>query len=108
MYTPNFDDIIFEKLNKEYGAYLLRKKYNRVVVLSIFLAVLFGSITVLIPFLSKPKQKSTELYSSLLLTRENLKPPGPTGIPKVPPAPLVPRLKSFRLRASENAYVAPK
>src|SRR5664280_718802 len=39
---------------------------------------------------------------------ENLKPPGPTGIPNVPPAPSVPRLKSSRLRAAENAYVAPK
>jgi len=39
---------------------------------------------------------------------ENLKPPGPTGIPEVPPPPLVPQLKSFRLRATEVAYVAPK
>src|SRR5664279_2346337 len=108
MQTPDFDDIIFEKLNKEYGAYLLRKRYNRVVVTSIILAVLFGSITVLIPFLSKPEQKSREVYSSLLLTMENLKPPGPTGISKVPPPPSVPRIKSSRLRAAENAYVAPK
>ena len=108
MQTPDFDDIIFEKLNKEYGAYLLRKRYNRVVVLSIILAVSFVSISVLIPFLSKPEQKSTEVYSSLLLTMENLKPPGPTGITKVPPPPSVPRLKSYRLVATENGYVAPK
>jgi protein TonB len=108
MRTPNFDDIIFEKLNKEYGAYLLRKKYNRVLTRSIILAVLLGCISVLIPFLSKPEQKSTEVYSSLFVTMENLKPPGPTNMPDVPPPPSVPQLKSFKLRATENAYVAPK
>jgi protein TonB len=108
MNTPKFDDIIFEKLNKEYGAYLLRKRYNRVVIASIILAVLFGSISVLIPFLIKPEQKSKEIYSSLFVTMENLKPPGPSGIPEMPPPPSVPRLKSSGLRATENAYVAPK
>jgi len=108
MNTPDFDDIIFEKLNKEYGAYLLRKRYNRVVVTSIILAVSFGIISVLIPFLNKPEPKSREVYSSLLVNMENLKPPGPSAIPEMPPPPSVPQLKSFRLRASENAYVAPK
>ena len=27
--APAFDDIVFEDRNKEYGAYKLRKKYNR-------------------------------------------------------------------------------
>jgi protein TonB len=108
MYTPNFDDIIFEKLNKEYGAYPLRKKYNSVVVLSIFLAVLFGCISVLIPYLRKPEQKSKEVYSSLFVTIENLKPPEPNGIPEVSPPPSVPQLKSSRIRSAEDAYVAPK
>jgi len=108
MKIPEFDDIIFEKRNKKYGAYLLRKRYNRVVVTSIILAVLFGSISVLIPYLSKPEQKSKEVYSSLFVTMENLKPPGPTNMPEMPPPPSVPQLKSFRLKAAENAYIAPK
>ena len=108
MRTPDFDDIIFEKLNKEYGAYLLRKRYSRVVVISIILAVLFGSLTVLIPFLTTPEQKSKEAYSSLFVTMENLKPPGPANMPDMPPPPSVPQLKSFKLKAAENAYVAPK
>ena len=108
MHTPEFDDIIFERLNKEYGAYLLRKRYNRVVVTSIILAVVFGSLSVLIPYLSTPEQKSREVYSSLLVTMENLKPPGPSGIPEVPPPPSVPRLKASVLRTAENVYVAPK
>jgi hypothetical protein len=34
MSAPGFDDIIFEKRNKEYGAYFLRKGYNRVLAIS--------------------------------------------------------------------------
>jgi protein TonB len=108
MRIPDFDDIVFENLNKAYGAYLLRKRYNRVVVISIILAVVFGSIAVLIPYLSTSEQKSKEVYSSLFVTMENLKPPGPTNMPEIPPPPSVPQLKSFRLRVVENAYVAPK
>jgi periplasmic protein TonB len=108
MRTPEFDDIIFEKLNKEYGAYFLRKRYNRVVDISIFLAVIFGSITVLIPFLNRHEQKSRDVYSTLLVTMENLKPPGPSGMPEVPPPPSVPKLKSSVLKSVENAYVTPK
>jgi periplasmic protein TonB len=108
MQTPDFDDIIFEKLNKEYGAYFLRKRYNHVVTLSIILAVIFGSISVLIPFLSKPEKKNRDVYSSLFVKMENLKPPGPTGIPDMPPPPSVPRLKKSRLKAEEDAYVAPR
>jgi protein TonB len=39
----NLDDIVFEARNKEYGAYILRKKYPRHVVM----AFLFGSLLVL-------------------------------------------------------------
>ena len=31
--APAFDDIVFENRNKEYGAYKLRKKYNRTVIM---------------------------------------------------------------------------
>jgi len=46
MSMPDFDDIVFERLNKKYGAYLLRKRYNRVVVLSVILAVVTGCLIV--------------------------------------------------------------
>lgn len=108
MQIPEFDDIIFERLNKEYGAYLLRKRYNRVVVSSIILSVLFGSISVLIPFFNKPEQKNRIVSSSLFVTMENLKPPGPSGIPKMPPPPSIQRLKSSRVVSAEDVYMAPK
>ena len=47
----SFNEIIFENRNKEYGAYSLRKRYNRYVIRGLIIAVLIGSLTVLIPFL---------------------------------------------------------
>jgi periplasmic protein TonB len=47
----NFDDLVFENRNKEYGAYDIRKKYNFFLVLSLFASLLIGSASVVIPFL---------------------------------------------------------
>jgi protein TonB len=108
MSTPEFDDIIFEKLNKEYGAYFLRKGYNRLVALSIILAVSFGSIIVLIPYFNKPEQRTRLVSADLFITMENLKPPGPTVIPEKPHPPSVPQLKLSGLKIAELVYVAPE
>lgn len=109
MRIPDFDDIIFERLNKEYGAYLLRKRYNRVVALSVILAVATGCLIVLIPFLSTPEQKSQEIYTARFVSMEKLTaPPGNPGIPSLP-APSPPILpKVAMIKAVEAKYVAPK
>lgn len=49
--TGNFDDLVFENRNKEYGAYYIRKKYNFFLLISLFAALLIGSSAVMIPFL---------------------------------------------------------
>ena len=36
MKAPAFDDIVFEDRNKEYGAYKLRKKYSRTMIICTF------------------------------------------------------------------------
>jgi len=33
---PNFDDIVFEIRNKQYGAYVLWKTYSRNIIISLF------------------------------------------------------------------------
>ena len=48
---PQFDDIIFESRNKEYGAYVLRKKYNAVVLGGMLVSVFLGILAVIIPFI---------------------------------------------------------
>jgi protein TonB len=49
--TGNFDDLIFENRNKEYGAYDMRKKYNFFLLISLSASLLIGSSTVIIPYL---------------------------------------------------------
>ena len=46
-----FDDLIFENRNKNYGAYTLRQGYNKIVLRSMLIAILAGSLIILIPFL---------------------------------------------------------
>jgi len=47
----NFDELIFENRNKEYGAYYIRKKYNTVLLISLSAAMLIGISAVVIPYL---------------------------------------------------------
>jgi protein TonB len=49
--VPDFDDLVFENRNKEYGAFLLRKSYNIVVIISIIIGSFLGSFVVIIPYL---------------------------------------------------------
>jgi periplasmic protein TonB len=110
MSVPDFDDIIFERLNKGYGAYFLRKRYNRVVIKSIVAAVVLGCIIVLIPFFNKPEAKTREIYSSIYVTMEKMKPPDqPSGLPMLPVSPAPPRNNpAARIAAPLAQYVAPK
>lgn len=50
--APDFDEIVFEVRNKEYGAYVLRRNYRRNVVISLAMAVLIMSALIIIPFLN--------------------------------------------------------
>jgi protein TonB len=51
----DFDDLIFENRNKEYGAYQLRKKYNSVLLVGLIIGSLLVTSAVIIPFLLRPK-----------------------------------------------------
>jgi protein TonB len=110
MSVPDFDDIIFEKLNKEYGAYFLRKRYNRVMIISVAAAVALGGIIVLIPFLKKPEVKTKEIYSSIYVTMENMKPPDePAGLPMMPVSPASRQdIPAAKIAAPVAQYIAPK
>ena len=87
-----FDDIIFENRNKDYGAYPLRKKYNGIVVLSIILAGLIIITSVLIPYFdykSKLRRKGEQFrvgYSQMKM--EKLETPlEEIYLPSAPPPP---------------------
>jgi protein TonB len=108
MSIPDFDDIIFEQLNKEYGAYPLRKRYNRVVSYSIILSIIIGCLIVLIPFLRTPEQKNQDIYTARYVSLDKLMaPPGNTGnlLPSAQAKPVLP--KPSRIKTVESRYVAP-
>jgi len=86
---PDFDDIIFEIRNKEYGAYMLRKRYNRNVAISILIAIVILTASIIAPYLSaralEDRQKRAE--RQVAITMENLDQPDETVAPPPPPPP---------------------
>lgn len=50
--SKNWDDLVFENRNHEYGAYAIRKSYADNVLSGAFFSVSIGALVLLIPFLS--------------------------------------------------------
>jgi protein TonB len=87
--NPDFDDIVFNNRNKEYGAYVLRKKYSRNVLISILIAILIMATPIVMPYLNaralQNKQKLDE--RQVVITMENLNQPVEQFVPPPPPPP---------------------
>jgi periplasmic protein TonB len=101
--APNFDDIVFEKRNQEYGAYRLRKKYSRNLLIGMVIGVIILGTAVIAPYLNakalENRQKRAEREVALQMENldkpdQNVEPPPP---PPPPPAETVEQVK----------YVAP-
>jgi len=101
-FTPTFDDIVFENRNKEYGAYQLRKKYNRVVLIATLIGIVVMAITVIVPYIrargdaSHKARVATEVIAEMAndIQKEVAPPPPP------PPPPAMEQQAVIR-------YVAP-
>jgi protein TonB len=87
--APAFDDIVFEDRNKEYGAYKLRKKYNRTVLVSLVIGIIILSTAIITPYLNakalENRQKKAE--RQVLVKMENLDQPNDVVAPPPPPPP---------------------
>jgi protein TonB len=87
---PSFDDLLFESRNKEYGAYQLRRKYNRVVVAGLLISILSGSAAVIIPSLVNRSDDFLMAGNGnfVVVEMENLAPPEELiYVPPPPPPP---------------------
>lgn len=82
----DFDDLVFEHRNKEYGAYQLRKKYHRVVLGGLIFAASVAVLSVLIPFLARPREEKiiSGGRGNVTLHLDNL--PAPEEHVFIPPA----------------------
>jgi len=91
----NIDDVLFENRNKDYGAYYLRKKYNKYLTIAIFFSIIFFIFFSVSPlmFSTKTEKKINEgaLYSEYLA-------PPPKELKK-PETDLPPELKKIQQKA---------
>jgi protein TonB len=87
--APSFDDIVFEDRNKEYGAYKLRRRYKRSVILGLLLALLVGSTATITPYLNAKAlvNRATREERQVEIKMENLDQPTETVAPPPPPPP---------------------
>jgi protein TonB len=77
--APGFDDIVFETRNKEYGAYRLRKKYSRNLLIGMIIGVLIIGTAVIAPYLNAKalENKLKRAEREVKLQMENINPPPP-------------------------------
>jgi len=87
--APAFDDIVFEQRNKEYGAYRLRKKYNRNVIIALLIGVFILGTAVITPYLNAKalESRAKRAERQVEIKMENLDQPNETVAPPPPPPP---------------------
>jgi protein TonB len=87
--APAFDDIVFENRNKEYGAYSLRKKYNRNVTIALIIGILILGTAVITPYLNAKaaENKAKKAERQVEIKMENLDQPQQIAPPPPPPPP---------------------
>jgi len=101
----DFDDLVFENRNKEYGAYQLRRKYFSNVIIGLIFSILLACLITIIPFLTVLSTEKV-IYSGsryIPVTINLLEPPKEVIIMPPAPAPsILPKVKEMA------KYVAPE
>lgn len=89
-------DLVFEGRNKDYGAYELRKKYNKRITLALAITAAIAVVAILASILAKQfggKNKDNLNVSEVVIQnvapKEDKPPPPPPPPPKTPPPPKV-------------------
>ena len=85
--VPGFDEIVFEKRNKEYGAYILRRTYRRNVTIAVIFAVIIATLGIILPYLRiKSKDTITAQKARIVqnLVLSNIDPIEKISIPETP------------------------
>ncbi len=88
--APAFDDIVFELRNKEYGAYKLRKKYSRNMLIALLISVVIICTAVIGPYINAKaaeRTKTVRQETQVEIQMENLDQPADQVAPPPPPPP---------------------
>ena len=101
--APAFDDIVFESRNKEYGAYKLRKKYNRTVIWALLVGIVIIATAVITPYLNAKALENSKKRAErqVEIKMENLDTPDEQVAPPPPPPPPPPDV------VQQQKYVPP-
>ncbi len=85
---PSFDEIVFAIRNKEYGAYLLRKKYNNTLIVASLIGIFIIATAIITPYLNAKaiENKGKRAERQVEIKMENLDQP----VEKVAPPPTLP------------------
>ncbi|MCE1198776.1 MAG: TonB family protein [Marinilabiliales bacterium] len=91
-FIPTFDDIVFEHRNKEYGAYQIRKKYNRVVLIATLIGMFILGTAIIVPYIKASneakhaKRDANEVIAEMAKDIQNEAAPPPPPPPPPPPS----------------------
>lgn len=87
--VPSFDDIVFENRNKEYGAYSIRKKYNRTVLWAMLVGIIVLGSIVITPYVmaSVSERRAQKEEKAVTAEMEKLDQPNEEIAPPPPPPP---------------------
>ena len=86
---PGFDEIVFDLRNKEYGAYVLRRKYKSTLIVAMSIGVIIIATAIVAPYLNAKAAAGNKLHRSerqVEIKLENLDAP----TEKVAPPPELP------------------
>lgn len=86
---PEFNDIVFEIRNKEYGAYVLRKKYSFNLFISLLIGTIIMATAVFIPYINARALITMQKHTlrQVEIKMENFDQPKEIVIPPAPPPP---------------------
>jgi periplasmic protein TonB len=87
--APDFDDIVFEIRNKEYGAYKLRKKYSRTMLVALLIGIIIIGTAIVTPYLNAKaaENRKARAERQVEIKLENLDTPNEQVAPPPPPPP---------------------
>jgi protein TonB len=87
--APAFDDIVFEIRNKEYGAYSLRKRYSRNMLIAMAVGIIILGTAVITPYLNAKalENRTKRAERQVEIKMENLDQPDHVVAPPPPPPP---------------------
>jgi protein TonB len=85
----NLDDIVFEGRNRNYGAFVLRKRYKNSVLISLLIGVIIISTAVITPYLNARAlgQRKAHTERQVEIKMQNLDQPNEIVAPPPPPPP---------------------